>query len=159
MKIAKAFELSEAEIEKYKTACMLHDIGKITIDPEILDKTEKLSQEEWEMIKRHPETGYRILNAVPDFSEIAEYVLAHHERWDGNGYPKGLKVEEIPYISRIIAICDSYDAMTGLRTYGRVRTKEEALSEIKSCAGTHFAPALAASFIDMMKSNIELLLL
>lgn len=147
-KLAKALKLSEEEIEKYRTACLLHDIGKIAIEQEILTKTIKLTQEEWVTIKRHPEIGYRILNAVPEYAEISDYILSHHERWDGKGYPKGLKGDEIPYISRIITISDSFDAMTSDRPYGKSLSEEEAVEEIKRCSGTQFDPIIAKVFVE-----------
>jgi HD-GYP domain-containing protein (c-di-GMP phosphodiesterase class II) len=147
-KIATAFSLSEKNIEDYKTACMFHDIGMIAIDQSILKKAEKLNQEEWEEIRRHPEVGYRILNAVPDFAEIAEYVLAHHERWDGQGYPKGLKGEEIPYIARLIAIAGAYDAMTSARPYRKALSEDAAIDELIKNAGTQFDPDIARIFIE-----------
>ncbi|ROR27295.1 PAS domain S-box-containing protein/diguanylate cyclase (GGDEF)-like protein [Mobilisporobacter senegalensis] len=148
VKIARALNQSEEELEKYRTACLLHDIGKIAIDKEIITKKTKLTEEEWVTIKRHPEIGYRILNAVPEYAEISEYILAHHERWDGKGYPKGLKGEEIPYISRIISLCDSYDAMISDRPYRKGMSEDEAVDEIKKCAGTQFDPDIAKLFVE-----------
>jgi len=109
--------LPEGEIEELRTVGLLHDIGKIAIDESILKKQERLTYDEWEEIKRHPEIGYRLLSTVNDMSEMAQYVLLHHEKWDGSGYPKSLKGEEIPLQSRIIAVADAYDAMTSERTY------------------------------------------
>jgi len=97
-------------------------------------------------MKKHPEIGYRILSTVNDMAEIAEYVLAHHERWDGGGYPRGLAGEAIPLQARIIAIADAYDAMTSDRTYRRAMTREAALREIVSCGGTQFDPRLTEVF-------------
>ena len=103
----EALGLPEHKIEELRSVGLLHDIGKIALDENILNKPGKLTDEEWKEIKRHPEIGYRILSTVNDMSEMAEYVLAHHERWDGKGYPRGLKGEEIPFASRIIAIADT----------------------------------------------------
>jgi diguanylate cyclase (GGDEF)-like protein/PAS domain S-box-containing protein len=130
-----------------KSVGLLHDIGKIAIDENILNKPGKLSNDEWEEIKRHPEKGYRILSTVNDMSEMAEYVLAHHERWDGTGYPKGLRGEEIPYVSRIIAIADAYDAMTSERSYRNALPKEVVLEELRKKAGIQFDPELIEVFI------------
>lgn len=152
-KVAKAFELNEPDIEKYKTACMVHDIGKISVPQEVLNKEEKLTDEEWSMIKKHPEIGYRILKAVPEFADIAELVLAHHERWDGTGYPKGLKGEEIPYIARVITIADSFDAMTSNRAYRKAKSREEAIQEIERCSGKQFDPIIAKVFIEKVLSD------
>ena len=94
----KLLGLPEYEIQELKTVGLLHDIGKIAIDENILNKPGKLTEDEWKEIKRHPEIGYRILNTVNDMSDMANYVLYHHERWDGKGYPKGLKGDEIPFV-------------------------------------------------------------
>ena len=112
------------------------------------NKPAKLTLDEWEEIKRHPEIGYRILSTANGMAEMAEYVLAHHERWDGLGYPKGLKGEEIPLQPRIIAIADAYDAMTSTRTYRGALSDEVAIEELQKNAGTQFEPELVKVFID-----------
>ena len=127
---------------------LLHDIGKIAIDENILNKPGKLTDEEWEEVKRHPEIGYRILSTVNDMSEMAGYVLAHHEKWNGTGYPKGLKGEEIPLQSRIITIADSYDAMTSERSYRNALSEEDAIEELKVNAGIQFDPELVKVFVE-----------
>lgn len=139
--------LLEKEIQELKTVGLLHDIGKIAIEENLLNKPDKLTDNEWEEIKRHPEIGYRILSTVNDMSEMAEYILAHHERYDGKGYPKGLKGEEIPLMSRIIAIVDSYDAMTSERSYRSALPEEVAIDELQKNAGFQFDPELVDIFI------------
>lgn len=139
-KMGLALDLQEDEIKELRTVGMLHDIGKVAIEEGILNKNDKLNENEWEEIKRHPEIGYRILSTVNELSEMAEYVLAHHERWDGRGYPKGLKGEEIPIQSRIIAIADAYDAMISERSYRKALSKEYAINELKQGAGSQFCP-------------------
>ncbi len=146
--MGKALGLSEDDIKELKTVGLLHDIGKIAIEENILNKKEKLTEEEWEEIKRHPEIGYRILSTVNDMSEMSEYVLAHHERWDGIGYPKGLKGEEIPLQSRIITIADSYDAMISERSYRDALPEEVAIKELKTNEGIQFDPSLIRLFIE-----------
>ncbi|WP_434303088.1 HD domain-containing phosphohydrolase [Clostridium botulinum] len=143
-----ALGLTESETEELKTIGLLHDIGKIAIEENILNKGEELTEDEWQEIKRHPEIGYRILNTVNDMLEIAEYVLYHHERWDGKGYPKGLKGEEIPLQSRIITIVDAYDAMTSQRSYRNALREEIAIEELKINSGTQFDPELVRIFIE-----------
>jgi len=127
---------------------LLHDIGKIAIDDSILNKPGKLTEQEWEEIKRHPDIGYRILSTSYDFLELADCILAHHEKWAGTGYPKGLKGEDIPRIARIIAIADSYDAMTSERPYRKAMSEEEACIEIRKNSGTQFDPKIARIFIE-----------
>jgi PAS domain S-box/diguanylate cyclase (GGDEF) domain len=146
--IGIALGLLEEDIEELKTVGLLHDIGKIAIKETTLNKQGKLTVDEWDEIKRHPEIGYRILSTVNDMSEIAEYVLCHHEKWNGTGYPKGLKGQEIPLQSRIIAIADAYDAMTSDRSYRKALPEEIALKELKNNAGIQFDPEILIVFID-----------
>ncbi len=145
--LGEALGLSEREQRELKTMGLLHDVGKIAIDEKILNKTDRLTPEEYAEIRRHPEIGYHILSASNDMAELAEYVLAHHEHWDGSGYPKGLKGEEIPYLSRIIAVVDAYDAMTRDRTYRKAMAETAALEELRRCAGTQFDPYVVAVFL------------
>jgi diguanylate cyclase (GGDEF)-like protein len=146
--LGKAMNLPDGEIQELKTAGLLHDIGKIAIDENILNKPGKLTEDEYEELKRHPEISYRILSSVNDMSEIADYVLSHHERWDGNGYPKGLKGEEIPMKSRIIAIADAYDAMTSERAYRGALSKEVAVGELIKHSGTQFDAEIVKIFVE-----------
>lgn len=149
-----ALGLPDYKIMELKSVGLLHDIGKIALDENLLNKNGKLSDDEWKEIKRHPEIGYRILSTVNDMSEMAEYVLDHHERWDGGGYPRGLKKEEISIQSRIISIADAFDAMTSNRAYGKVLCEEEAIDEIRSCSGTQFDPDLAKVFIEKVLGKV-----
>ncbi len=146
--IGKAYNLSSDEVEELKIAGRLHDIGKIAIDSTILNKTEPLTQEEWSQLKLHPETGYRLLGTSKEYYNIAEYVLAHQERWDGNGYPRGLLGENILWKSRIIALADAFDSMTSDKPYKKGLSEEEAIKEIKSKAGIQFDPEIARVFVE-----------
>lgn len=149
--IAKGLKLNQRETEEIKTAGILHDIGKIMVPPELLNKSEPLNNEEWEVIKRHPVISYQILRGVDEYAGLAEYVLYHHERWDGKGYPEGLQGESIPLQARIICVADAYEAMTAQRSYHTVKTKDEALQELELCAGTQFDPAVVKVFLSMMQ--------
>ena len=146
--IAAGLELSEEEVGQIRIAGMMHDIGKIGIDETILNKPIKLNAQEWKEIERHSEIGYRILSSVNEFSEIADYILENHENWDGKGYPKGLRHEEISLQARIIAVADAFDAMTGTRSYGKPISVTEAVAEIKRCAGSQFDPDIARVFVE-----------
>lgn len=136
-----------------KAISALHDIGKIAIDDYILNKPGKLDAKEWEAIKKHPEIGYRILSATAEYAAIAEDILSHHERYDGNGYPRGLAGEDIPIRARIIAVADSYDAMVSDRPYRKALTHEEAIAEIKRCSGTQFDPMIAEIFLEICEKE------
>jgi diguanylate cyclase (GGDEF)-like protein/PAS domain S-box-containing protein len=141
LKIAKAMNLSQHQIDDISTLGLLHDIGKIIVPGEILEKPGRLNEEEYEEIKKHPAIGYRMLTATNEFASIAEGVLSHHERWDGKGYPNGIKGADIPIESRIIGISDAYDAMISSRPYRKNgMTLEQARQELISCAGTQFDP-------------------
>lgn len=146
--------MPEEEIEALKTVGLLHDIGKIAIEESILNKPGKLTEDEWEEIKRHPEIGYRLLNTVNDMSVMAGYVLFHHEKWDGSGYPKGLKGKEIPLQSRIVAVADTYDAMTSERNYRNALPETIALEELRKNAGLQFDPELVRIFIEKVLNPI-----
>ncbi len=146
--IAIKLNFNKDAVNQVRTAGLMHDIGKIGIDEKILNKKQKLSSDEWEKIEKHPEIGYRILASVNEFSEIAVHVLQHQEKWNGLGYPKGLKGEEISWQARIIAIADAYDAMTSDRAYRIGLSEEEAITEIRRCSGTQFDPNIARVFIE-----------
>jgi putative nucleotidyltransferase with HDIG domain len=148
--IARHMHLDETEINKIKIAGLMHDIGKIGINDQILNKSGKLTLDEWNDVRSHSEVGYRILSSANEFSEIAEYILSHHERWDGTGYPQGLKGEEIHVYARIIAVADSFDAMTSERTYRTAMTIREAIEEIRKNAGTQFDPTISEVFVQAL---------
>ncbi len=152
--IASRMHIDKDEINQIRIAGLMHDIGKIGIEEKILNKAQKLNDEEWIEMKRHPEIGYRILSSVNEFSEIAGYVLEHQERWDGSGYPRALKGEEISLPARIIAIADAFDAMTTHRTYGKILDEEEAVNEIKRYSGMQFDPEIAAIFAEMIRKKV-----
>ncbi len=146
--IGNRLNLPGKMLDELRLFSMLHDIGKVGIDDHILNKAGSLSDEEGGIMRRHPELGFRIAKSSPELESVAEYILTHHERWDGTGYPQGLRGDEIPLLSRILAVADAYDAMTQDRVYRRALTKEAALEEIRSNAGTQFDPFIAQVFID-----------
>lgn len=145
--LGKELELNETDLDSLELMATLNDVGKISISSHILLKPGKLDEAEWIEIKKHPEIGYRIAITVPELQEVAEYILCHHERWDGKGYPQGLSETEIPYISRLISVIDAYDAMTEDRVYRKAMSKDEALKEILANAGTQFDPSIAKVFV------------
>ncbi|MDD3705943.1 MAG: diguanylate cyclase [Clostridiaceae bacterium] len=146
--IGAAMGMGRIEMCGLRTLGLLHDIGKFAIDNSILNKQGRLSKEELNEIKRHPEIGYRILSSANDMAELAEFVLAHHERWDGKGYPKGLKGEEIPLQARIAAVAEAYDAMTGERAYRKALSEKKAVEELEKNSGTQFDPEIVQVFIE-----------
>ena len=146
-KIGEAMAMNSQFLKELETAGLVHDIGKIAIREEVLNKPDRLSQEEYDEIKKHAESGYQILKSVDAYSSLAEDVLAHHERFDGKGYPRGLKGEEIPIIARIIAVADAYEAMISDRPYRKGMSHQQAENEILRCSGTQFDPAIAEAFV------------
>lgn len=150
IKIGEKMQLNQRQLDDLHLYSMLHDIGKVSIDDRILNKQSKLTEREWAVMKTHPEIGCRIALSVPEIASIADYILSHHERWDGTGYPRGLKGEEIPLLSRILAISDAYDAMTEGRIYRKAISSEEAAEEIKNNSGGQFDPEIVKIFIDTL---------
>ncbi|MGB7595654.1 MAG: HD domain-containing phosphohydrolase, partial [Erysipelotrichaceae bacterium] len=147
-KIAIALGYKTEHVNQMRIAGLVHDIGKIGIDERILNKSGKLDDKEWKAIVNHPEAGWRILNSANEFSELSEFILTHHESWDGNGYPRGLSGEKIPVEARIIAVADAYDAMTSQRSYREAIGEDAAVREIKRCCGTQFDPTIAKVFVE-----------
>ena len=153
--LAEALDLPQERVDMVRAAGMLHDIGKIGIPDHILKKGGPLTEEEWEPIRAHPQLGVDIIRHVSDFRDCLPVILHHHERYDGKGYPAGLKGENIPLEARILAIADAYDAMTSLRAYREQLTPEQAIAELKRCAGTQFDPKLVESFCRIIESLAE----
>ena len=156
--IAKELGFDKERINKIRVAGFLHDIGKIGIPENILNKKGKLDAQEWKIMKTHPEKSGRILENTYEYSEISNIVLHHHEKWNGSGYPKGLMGEEIPLESRIIAVADAYDAMTYNRSYRTKASPTDAIKELRRCSETHFDSAIVKIFIEkVLSSEIDFL--
>ncbi|MCO5385063.1 MAG: diguanylate cyclase [Desulfosporosinus sp.] len=151
--IGKRMGLSQEELDEVALLSLLHDIGKIGIPEDILLKPDKLTTDEWEVMKTHSEIGYRIAVSTPDLAHVANEILSHHERYDGTGYPQGLKGKEIPKLSRLLAIVDSFDVMTHARQYKEAMTIESAVLEIKSCSGKQFDPDMVEQFLTILSED------
>ena len=136
----------EDQLKELEVLGLMHDIGKIAINSEILNKPEELTQAEYEEIKKHPEISYHILKAADTYSKIADGVLSHHERWDGQGYPRGISGAEIPITSRILAVADAFESMTAYRPYRKSLSPEMALLELKRCSASQFDPQIVEIF-------------
>lgn len=147
-KIAQSINLELHQIDTIYWSGLVHDIGKILVPDGILNKPSRLTKEEEQIVRKHVEWGYATLSQNSRLSHIAKYILHHHERWDGNGYPYGIAKKDIPLASRILAVADSYDAMTNKRPYRRALTKEEAIQEIKANSGTQFDPYIVRAFVE-----------
>ncbi|VDN46052.1 conserved exported protein of unknown function [Petrocella atlantisensis] len=155
-KIGEAMNFDYDSIKEIETAGLMHDIGKISIEDHLLNKPERLTDNEYMEIKKHPESSYQILKSVDAYSSLAEQVLSHHERWDGKGYPMGLKGEAIPIVSRIIAVADAYEAMTSDRAYRLAIGHEASIEELKKYAGTQFDADIVRIFIEDVVPNMDL---
>ena len=151
--IGERLSLPMSVMDELTIVAKLHDIGKIGISEEILLKEGNLTDDEFEIVKTHTEKGYRIIKASNQLDNVAKGVLAHHERWDGNGYPLKLKGEGIPLIARIVSIADAYDAMTNNSLYKKPLSKKDAIKELKRCAGKQFDPDIVRIFIEHLEQT------
>ncbi len=150
---ADKVKLPDTEIERLILLATLHDIGMINVPEGIFVKREKLTNKDWEIIRKHPETGYRIASAAKEYSNVAKEILYHHENWDGSGYPEGLKGSEIPFLARIIKIVDAIEVMSSGRPYKKAMTLEQIVDEIKGCAGRQFDPKLVPVFVEILEKE------
>ncbi|MEK6705948.1 MAG: HD domain-containing phosphohydrolase, partial [Bdellovibrionota bacterium] len=147
MCIAKYMDLTTEQLERIRLGAILHDVGKIGVEDRILKKSSKLDPEEWKVMQTHPELGYDIMNRVEGLKDVIGGMRYHHERWDGRGYPLGLKRDEIPLIARIISVADAYDAMVSNRAYRRGLDPSAAFEEIIRNGGTQFDPTVVEAFV------------
>jgi len=154
-KIGEAMHLDYEVIKEIEIAGLLHDIGKIAVCDDILNKPGKLTEAEYYEIKKHPEVGYQILKSVDAYSSIAEFVLAHHERLDGKGYPLGLTKGKIPFIAKIIAVADSFEAMESDRTYRKALGHDKIIKELRRHSGTQFDPEIVEVLIDLILNDTD----
>jgi len=155
-KLAERLGLSPKKVENLKIAAILHDIGKIGIDESILNKPGRLTEEEFEKIKQHPEIGVKIIKDIDFLKDASEIILSHHERYDGTGYPEGRKHKDIILEAQILSIADVFDALTSERPYRNAMTVEEALDIIEKGKGIQFDSKLADAFIKMVKDDKEM---
>jgi HD-GYP domain-containing protein (c-di-GMP phosphodiesterase class II) len=151
--IARALDLSREEIELVRQAAVLHDLGKIGISEKILLKKDKLTKKEFEQIKKHPQIGADIIRPIHFLHALIPLIFYHHERWDGQGYPSGLKAEEIPIGARIIAIADVYQALISDRPYRKAYSKAEAIRIIKEGSGTQFDPGVVSALLKILQKE------
>jgi len=156
VRIARAMRLPESEIELIRLAARVHDLGKIAVPDEVLHKHGRLTEAEFELMKKHPETGVEILSKFPQYRRGRELVLAHHERIDGLGYPRGLSGKKIPLGARIIAVADSWDAMTSDRPYRKALDAEVALAELLRGRGTQWEPAVVDAFASTLPGAVPM---
>ncbi len=152
--IGKELHLSENDMNDLSLLAILHDIGKVGVPKHILEKEGPLTSEEWKEMQKHSEIGYRIAQTTPELSKVAEYILAHHEHWDGTGYPGGLMEEQIPLLCRILAVADAYDAMTNDRVYRKALPPEAAIRELITHAGSQFDPHIVELFLKISDNGI-----
>ena len=154
--IAAKMNFSKDGINQMRIAGLIHDIGKIGVSEKILNKPGSLTIDERRDVERHPEIGWRLLSSTNEFSELAQFVLNHHEKWDGSGYPNGLKGEEITIEARIISVADAYDAMTSERSYRKALTDEEVIKELNRCSGTQFDPKVVDVFTNQVLADTKI---
>jgi diguanylate cyclase (GGDEF)-like protein len=145
--LGKEVNLKRSQLDELSMLAVLHDIGKVAIPESILKKPARLTEEEFKVVKTHPEIGYRIVQSIPKLENVAQGVLAHHEKWNGQGYPQGLKGETIPIIARIITIIDSFDVMINKRSYKEAYSMDYAVAELRRCSGGQFDPLLVNKFL------------
>ncbi|MEI6080080.1 MAG: HD-GYP domain-containing protein [bacterium] len=153
--IGNKLKLNEDQMQKLEVASLLHDIGKIHVPDEILKKSGRLTKQEFETIKEHPTNSGKVFENLTDLEQYEKYISSHHERYDGQGYPNGLKGEEIPLLSRIIFVADSFDAMTSDRPYRKGMPLDVAVSELIKNRDTQFDPRVVDTFIDLVRLESE----
>lgn len=155
MRVGQELGLEEGALRDLEVAALLHDIGKIGIPDSILKKPAKLENDEYALMKKHPEYGWAVLRMLPGFDRASLYILHHHESFDGKGYPAGLKETEIPIVSRIVTVIDAFDAMVSSRPYRKGLPHEEAVRRLIQCSGTQFDPVVVQSFLSFAQAEMD----
>ncbi len=155
--LARQMGMDEDQVERIRIAGLVHDVGKIGVPEGVLTKQGRLTDAEFDAIKRHPAIGHGILRDIPQLADILPGVLHHHERWDGRGYPSGLCAQGIPFQARIIAIADTFDAMSSTRSYRPAMSRDQVLAEIRRCSGTQFDPAVTPEFFKISLDEYDAL--
>jgi putative nucleotidyltransferase with HDIG domain len=151
--LAEAHRCSPEQQELAHTAGLLHDIGKFSFPDTILLAEQPLTDDDWRIVRRHPEEGARVVARMEAYGPVADIILGHHERWDGDGYPRGLRGEEIPLLARVLAVADAYDVMIARDSYRRPRTSSEAVTELRRVAGSQLDPALVDTFVRLLEDR------
>jgi len=148
-------KLTPKDLKEATVCALFHDVGKIFTPDQVLKKPGPLNQEEFMLMKLHPIDSQKLVESIPSLKSLSPAIRAHHERWDGKGYPDGLKGEQIPWYARLILVADTFDAMTSTRIYRKLRAAEEAYKEIERCTGSQFDPSIAPYFIEAHKKLTE----
>jgi HD-GYP domain-containing protein (c-di-GMP phosphodiesterase class II) len=151
--LARRLEWSDERLEQVAIGAALHDVGKVNTRPEVLEKAGALDQQELAHVRAHPVEGAWLVSGIRSLRDALPFVLFHHERWDGTGYPTGRAGSEIPVEGRLLAVVDAFDAMTSPRPYREALALDEALAEVERCAGTQFDPAIARTFLDAWEAG------
>jgi putative nucleotidyltransferase with HDIG domain len=153
LELARELGMSDKDCLQIRRGAMLHDIGKIGVPDSILRKPGKLTDEEWEIMRKHPEYAFNIISPIEYLRSALDIPYCHHEKWDGTGYPRGLKEREIPLPARLFAVIDVYDALTSDRPYRKAWTNEEAIDYIRAESGKHFDPEIVRTFLEMIEKE------
>jgi len=153
IQLAQAFDIEGDDLSHIRRGAILHDIGKMGIQDEILRKPGKLTPSERKIVEQHPIYSYELLSHIPHLEKAMDIPYCHHERWDGSGYPQGLRGDEIPFTARIFAIIDVWDALQSDRPYGRPWSRAEVISHIKKESGKHFDPEVVKVFLNLVESG------
>jgi HD-GYP domain-containing protein (c-di-GMP phosphodiesterase class II) len=149
-KIGEKCELPDSELIRLNLLITIRDIGNINIPEQLLKNSKPLSNDEWGILKKHPEIGYRMAHATEEFAHVADDILSHHECWNGSGYPRGLQNKEIPLLVRIVTVVDAYETMRNGRPHKPQMAEDDIITELKKCSGTQFDPEIAGILLEIL---------